>query len=107
MNRRLVDTVLYVSLGLALTTACGPTNPPKPPDPYEDPDAGPDASRSPTCAGACARMRDLGCPLGNKTPRGATCEEVCKNVQENNAGAGFDVRCLSTARSCAATSACR
>lgn len=78
---------------LALAVACGPL-----PDPVEPPAV-------PTCATACARAAELGCPHAKPTPKGATCVEVCKNVQSS----GFlrwDLRCRSIAASCAAADEC-
>lgn len=60
-----------------------------------------------TCAGACTRMRDLGCDLGKPTPKGGSCEQVCTNVQINNAGAGFNIVCIVEAKACNEAEACR
>lgn len=40
-----------------------------------------DAGTPADCAAACAHMRELGCEEGKPTPKGATCEDVCNNVE--------------------------
>lgn len=87
--------------------ACGPTCPPgAPASPQCSVDAGP-APVPATCATACVHLRELGCDLGEPTPRGATCERVCAEVQAHNAGAGFDPRCLAHVSTCADADECR
>lgn len=88
-------------VALAALTACSPS--PTPIAPVEPLDA----ARPPACGSACEHLRALGCTLGKPTPRGASCETVCDNVQVENAGAGFPTACLSTAKTCAAADACR
>lgn len=68
-------------------------------------DAGP-APPPPSCETACATTVRLGCAPA-KTPRGATCAEVCENVRKNGAGFTWDVACRTRASSCAALEACR
>lgn len=70
-------------------------------------DAGPDAQLPATCIGACTNMRRLGCELGRPTPKGAACEQVCENVQRENAGAGFNMSCVARASTCAEADSCR
>lgn len=60
-----------------------------------------------TCSGACMNMRVHSCELAKPTPKGASCEQVCETVQRENAGAGFNVSCLSKAKSCVEADACR
>jgi hypothetical protein len=55
---------------------------------------------------ACRRLLALDCPAGRKTPRGATCAEVCENVVESGI-VSWDLTCLSSASSCAAADRCR
>lgn len=35
------------------------------------------------CAAACAHMAQLGCEEAKPTPKGATCEDVCNNVESS------------------------
>lgn len=66
-----------------------------------------DAEATPNCALACSKMRAMHCPLGQPTAKGASCESVCLNVQQQNMGAGFDATCVANASSCAAADVCR
>ena len=38
-----------------------------------------------SCEAACARLAELGCPEAEPTPEGATCTEVCENVEHSGA----------------------
>ncbi len=40
-----------------------------------------DAGTPADCSAACQHMRELGCEEGKPTPGGATCEDVCNNVE--------------------------
>jgi hypothetical protein len=51
------------------------------------------------CRSACARLRELHCPAAEDTVGGATCEQVCINVQESGFIA-WDLECRSVAVSC-------
>lgn len=90
-----------LALPIALLVFGCPSTPPKPPEPK------PLEAGVPTCLSACDNMRALGCELGKPTPRGATCEDVCIRVQTENAGAGFDMACISRATTCPVADACR
>ncbi len=57
-----------------------------------------------TCAAACERQRALGCPGGQASPGGASCEEVCLNVQDSVIG--WDLGCRARATSCEAADRC-
>ncbi len=92
---------LVALFALALV-ACAPA-----PSPVSPPVEQADAAQRTTCATACTNLRMLKCKLAETTPRGATCEKVCQNVQENNAGAGFSTACLSSVKSCSDIDACR
>ncbi len=100
-SKHLVDVVLLLSLATTLQVACAPAPPARPPAEESD------AARGPSCSSACERLRALGCMLGQRTPRGATCETVCTRVQTDNDGAGFPVACLAAAKTCAIADACR
>lgn len=93
---------MKLALAIALLlTACGPDVwTPIAPPPRERPDA--DAA---TCPDACARLAALDCDEAKPTPGGATCERVCRNIQESGATA-LDLACVVRAASCAAANAC-
>lgn len=87
---------LWIALNVAACSDGAPKTPP---------DAAPSEVFSP-CASACVNLRALGCPAGSPTPKGTTCEAVC----ENASGTGFspvNTACLSAAKSCAESAACR
>jgi hypothetical protein len=79
-------------LVLLVTIACTP-GPNPPPSPIT-----PTGVRA-TCAGACANLRSLGCPDGDPTPEGETCEAICENARASD-GARLDIACLQAASSC-------
>ena len=81
----------------AILGGCSCT-PPKPPDPPPTPNGA-------TCATACDRLRQLGCPEAKPTPEGGTCEAVCENVQSSGIIA-WDLTCRTNAPSCAAVDGC-
>lgn len=74
--------------------------PPSPPAPTPAPAGG-----EPSCDQFCAHARRLGCRVGTPTRKGASCEAVCRNVQESGI-ASFDLRCGMAADSCQALDAC-
>ena len=82
--------------------ACGPTPGPVGPTPGA-PDAGPPGVV--TCAAYCAHAAELGCDQGRPTPNGATCMQVCDNVQTSGY-AQMDLRCGYSATNCSAIDAC-
>lgn len=93
-----------------LVAACS-RNPAKvPPDvmvpPVGDAGAEPDAAPSDDCEAACREWRRLGCPEGNPTAGGATCEAVCRNTSAAGIDSSKQLSCASKATSCAALRAC-
>lgn len=73
------------------------------------PEAGPAASArqaaaSPSCATWCAHAKALGCPASLPTLKGASCVEVCSNVQKGPVP--WDLRCRAEAKTCATADAC-
>lgn len=78
-----------VILAAALVTACASTPRPLHPEPDVVVVYPADA-----CPMACARLQTLGCPEGDPTPDGTSCETVCRN-----AGDLVDAPCVTTARS--------
>ena len=88
-------------LPLVLFYACSPTPSPEPPKP-----PGPDAwVEGATCADACNHMAILGCEEAKPTPKGATCVEVCENVQ-NSGVMTWNLDCLMGTKSCAQVDVC-
>lgn len=94
MNRTLA---ILAALALIGCPSPGPVPPPGP----ETDAAGP----NPTCVAYCAHVTELGCPQAKPTPKGATCTEVCENVQ-GSGYASLDLRCGFQAKSCAGVTAC-
>jgi hypothetical protein len=58
-----------------------------------------------TCAAVCAKGAEIGCVFAKPTPKGATCETVCANLQASGLPA-WDLACRSTKTTCAAMDAC-
>lgn len=75
---------------LLLASRCGPMVPP-PVDPNPPPAPTVDGGEEPlppepnltACGRACARMRRLKCPGHEGSPQGATCEQVCDNMERS------------------------
>jgi hypothetical protein len=57
------------------------------------------------CPAACARLGVLSCEAGKPTPDGATCEQVCSNVQASGLNR-INTECIAAADSCAAAEEC-
>jgi len=83
--------------GVLMLGACHPLPPPVPPP---KPPAG-----EPSCATACDRLREMRCRTGDNTPAGATCEDVCGNMEDSRIIA-FGVDCVTRAESCAVAESC-
>lgn len=83
-------------IAAVLVAACASTPAPLPPEPDivivypADP-----------CPEACRRLSELGCPEGDQTPDGTSCEVICRN-----AGDLVDAPCVTRARSRADLQAC-
>jgi hypothetical protein len=60
-------------------------------------------SYEPSCAGACARAREL-CGPTTLTPRTGTCEDVCRVTEQG--GGDFHTTCLAGAKTCPDIKAC-
>jgi hypothetical protein len=69
MGNRRSTLILAIAVSLLVAAHCG--NKP-PPDGEGDPAS---------CVDACAHLDELGCPEAEPTPEGATCVEVCRNVE--------------------------
>src|SRR4029077_13283401 len=89
--KRLLLLYLFWCFG----TGCATTPPPKP---------APQAVF--TCLDACRRVQELGCPQGWPTNRGATCADVCENMQSSGIVV-WDLACMTQATSCLATTDCQ
>lgn len=94
-----MHTLLIAVVCAALNLACVPKPPPIPVPPQ--PPIG-----EPTCADACQRLDQLGCDAAKPTPRGHSCLEVCRNVQESGI-VTWDLRCLVSATSCTVADRCQ
>lgn len=64
-----------------------------------------DAGTPDDCARACQHLRELGCREGGETPGGASCEDVCNNV-EGSSTVTVDPKCLADVPSCSALDTC-
>lgn len=102
------DTVMGVVAGVLLAAlmllalGCHPLPPPAPippPDPTDPWD-----SRI-TCADVCRHEADLGCEAARPTAAGASCVEVCGNVQASGV-VRWALGCRARAATCAAIDRC-
>lgn len=99
--------------------ACGPQQPPAPtpipeeiPADWYDPEPSPPAVSVSACPAACAKLLKHGCPEGQPTPKGATCEERCRTYEASGL-VTFHPRCVALVKStltdaqvCKAAKAC-
>lgn len=58
----------------------------------------------PTCSQACERARTCKLDIAKPSQKGAACEDVCTNAQDN--GVSFGTRCIVQARDCGAAARC-
>lgn len=92
MKTLLVCALLVACEGCTFTTSSKPG--PIPNGPVTDD----------TVTAACANLRRIGCPEGQATPGGATCEEVLRaNIPPNG---GVDANCLTVVTTCDQESRC-
>lgn len=54
----------------------------------------------------CQRYRELGCPTGNPTPSGVTCEQVFANAREAGIVMDASPECIAQAETCQALDHC-
>lgn len=106
--------MIYKHMTMMLIAAMSIGCPPSPTPPTPDADAGDtwdagddfDAEAvASTCANWCKRAAVLKCPSAQPTKKGATCVEVCTNVQTGPVH--FNLKCKIAAKSCAAADACQ
>lgn len=65
-------SVIWIATLLLLGARC--ENTPTRPKPV-------DAGTPADCDAACAHMAELGCEEAKPTPKGTTCEQVCKDIE--------------------------
>lgn len=99
-------TTILSAMTITLCVGCPP--PPNPP-PQPDGDAGAvedlDADVAPaTCSNWCKRASVLNCSAARPTRGGATCVDVCNNVQTGPVK--WNLRCRISAKTCAAADVC-
>lgn len=58
-----------------------------------------------TCESVCAHEAQLGCDAAKPTAHGASCVEICTNVELSGL-ARFDLPCMDAAPTCAAVDDC-
>lgn len=99
-------TLLAMLATLLVAAQCDVKPAPPPPLPPPAPIPTPDQEEPPPdCDTACRRLHAMGCPEAELTDAGATCVEVCDNVQASGTIA-YPVACVSGAHSCAEAEAC-
>lgn len=74
------------------TLACRPPKPPAPPTGV-------------TCAEVCEQMTKLSCEAAKPTAEGASCLDVCRNIQDSGV-VSWNLNCMVAAQSCSAVDAC-
>lgn len=111
MTEREFDPVIvwiHIVAGIALIALHPPIvgcTPPMPPE-IKVPPPAPLAPA--TCETACAHARELGCVVGTPTPAGATCEEVCRNVERiGHEEARWPVKCVHESTTCEQADSCQ
>jgi hypothetical protein len=107
--------LLLLSALLASTCEVGPfpkpAPQPGPPSPWDTPtDAAPppeeiDAAAHTPCYLACQRLTKLGCPEAQPTAEGATCTQVCTNI-ESTGNISMGPECVAGATTCKIARAC-
>lgn len=88
-----------LAFSLLFVFACLPKPVPVVPGPAPAP------NESLTCADVCEHLHALECPAGGNTPKGATCLDVCRGVQESGVIA-WNLSCLVQSQTCAGADAC-
>lgn len=90
---------LLLSLLVVTLVGCTAT-PPRDPN-YPEPELGGAIS----CPKACTRARELKCKIGNPTPNGRSCEDVCRKFTPP-AEAGWRPECMAAATDCTTVESC-
>lgn len=108
----LMKKLLLLGWFVASFAGCPKPSPTPIPPPIPEPqvwDAGDEPIAPPieyTCADLCKHMFDLHCMGAEPTPNGATCLDVCQNLQTSGVVV-LDLKCRTKARTCAAIDACK
>lgn len=93
------DAVFAARLVVLLAAGCQPV--PQPDGPRPPQDAATTVPVEPgACEAACDAYRRLGCPEGEPTPRGSSCEQVCWSVADGGINLAPDPACFRGASSC-------
>ena len=110
----MIKAILFASL-LASSCELGPfpkpPPQPEPPSPWDNPsDAQPqpedvDGAAHTPCYLACQKLKALGCPEAKPTAAGATCVQVCTNI-ESSGVVTMGPECVAKAESCSIAKAC-
>jgi hypothetical protein len=90
--------------------ACGacrenPVTPPDPPDPADGGAGGAPVVVLEPCERACLRLAELGCEEAQPTDDGASCVDVCRNVEDSGA-VSLDPECVVQIAQCEDVDAC-
>jgi len=98
--------VLAVLVFVSVMIACGacrqaPGTPPVP----ADGGAGGAPPVVDTCERACGHLAELGCPEAEPTGDGASCVEVCRNVEDSGA-VSLDPECVTQLARCEDVDGC-
>lgn len=112
-----------VALLGALLFACSPSPPPNPPVPYapgedggypittepdsadnEDPEPG--KGKFPACSKACAKLKELGCPEGERKKGEKTCYALCRDAEDSGKYT-LKPQCVADASSVDSVRACK
>jgi hypothetical protein len=112
----MIKSILLLSALLASTCEVGPfpkpppqPEPPSPWDNWPPPDPAPapedDAATHTPCYQACKQLAKLGCPEAQPTTGGATCTQVCQNVEDSGV-VSMNPSCVARAESCSIAKAC-
>lgn len=100
MSRSATLLVAAFASACACTFTPLPAPEPEPPTPAPT-DGGMDPMRPETCRTACDNQRVLECELGETTPEGSTCEDVCKNIEDQGIESiRWKLPCLTNATNC-------
>lgn len=111
----MIKAILLASL-LASSCELGPfpkpPPQPEPPSPWDSstdaapPDEEVDAAAHTPCYLACQRLKALGCQEAQPTAAGATCTQVCSNVQSSGV-VSMNPECVARAESCSIARKCQ
>lgn len=84
------SSIAWVIVGAVVILLGGCATVPTPPPP---------PLGAPSCDTACERLEQLHCPSAKPTPAGASCVQVCTNI-EDSGYVEYGVACVTNAESC-------